>query len=233
MSLAIALCTGVLLDGSLGLLARAGVAEIDPGQLGRKLLIEQNGVRVVLVRPADVPAYVDHGAADLGIVGKDQLWEAAGSHYELVDLGFGGCRLVLAVPEASTLSEPQSWPPTLRVATKYPRATLAFMQGLGQDVEVVRLHGSVELAPQVGLVDAIVDLTATGRTLRENRLRVIAELGASTARLIANQASLKTRSDPIQAVVTRIREAVDSLPLEGRAVSGSPQRPDLSPGRSG
>jgi ATP phosphoribosyltransferase len=107
------------------------------------------------------------------------------------------------------------------------------MQGLGQDVEVVRLHGSVELAPQVGLVDAIVDLTATGRTLRENRLRVIAELGASTARLIANQASLKTRSDPIQAVVTRIREAVDSLPLEGRAVSGSPQRPDLSPGRSG
>jgi ATP phosphoribosyltransferase len=209
MSLAIALCTGVLLEDSLRLLARAGVAELDSGQLGRKLLIERNGLRVVLVRPADVPAYVDHGAADLGIVGKDQLWEATGSHYELVNLGFGGCRLVLAVPEGSPLAEPDTWPPTLRVATKYPRATQAFMQSLGHAVEVVRLHGSVELAPQVGLVDAIVDLTATGRTLRENRLRVLADVGASTARLIANQASLKTRSDPIQSVVSRIRAAVE------------------------
>ena len=96
----------------------------------------------------------------------------------------------------------------VRVATKYPRATQAYMERVGQTVEVVGLHGSVELAPLVGLVDAIVDLTATGRTLRENRLLVVAEVGRSTARLIANQASLKTRSQPIQALVTRIREAV-------------------------
>lgn len=210
MTLAIALCTGVLLEDSLRLLAKAGVAELDQGHLGRKLFVEQNGLRVVLVRPADVAAYVDHGAADLGIVGKDQLWESPGHHYELIDLGFGGCRLVLAAPDDAGLGGPEAWPPSLRVATKYPRATAAYMSALGQAVDVVRLHGSVELAPQVGLVDAIVDLTATGRTLRENHLRIVAVVGASTARLIANQASLKTRSEEIQAVVARIREATDA-----------------------
>jgi ATP phosphoribosyltransferase len=162
----------------------------------------------VLVRPADVAAYVDYGSADLGVVGKDQLWESPGPHYELVDLCFGGCVLVLAVPETSTLHERQTWPPTMRVATKYPRATTAFMEAMGQTVEIVRLHGSVELAPQLGLVDAIVDLTASGRTLRENRLRVVAEIGRSTARLIANQASLKTRTEPLQALVGRLRASV-------------------------
>ena len=125
------------------------------------------------------------------------------------DLGFGACRLVVAVPEASELRGPETWPPLLRVATKYPRATAEFMAGLGQAVEVVRLNGSVELAPQVGLVDAVVDLTASGRTLRENRLRVVAGVGESTARLIANQASLKTRSDAMQEFVTKIRRALD------------------------
>jgi ATP phosphoribosyltransferase len=96
----------------------------------------------------------------------------------------------------------------MRVATKYPRATQAYMERMGQTVDVVALHGSVELAPLVGLVDAVVDLTATGRTLRENRLRVVAEVGRSTARLIANEASLKTRTEPIQALVTRIREVL-------------------------
>src|SRR4029077_8825247 len=126
MGVSIAVCTGVLLEGSLQLLAEAGVARIDPQQLGRRLLVEKDGVRVVLVRPADVPAYVDFGAADLGVVGKDQLWENPGGHYELVDLGFGACRLVLAVPESSPLAGPETWPPVLRVATKYPRATTAF-----------------------------------------------------------------------------------------------------------
>lgn len=203
----IALPTGALLEGSLDLLRRAEVTQLTPKQMGRRLLVEQNGVRVVTVRPADVHAYVDHGAADLGIVGKDQLWESSGGSYELVDLGFGGCTLVIAVPEGSPLSGPETWPPTMRVATKYPRATTSYMERLGHSIEVVHLHGSVELAPQVGLVDAISDLTATGTTLRENRLRVVAEVGASTARLIANQASLKTRSTDLQPVVTRIREA--------------------------
>ena len=197
----IAVPTGALMPGALRLLARAGLARLTADELGRQLL-------VILVRPADVPAYVDQGAADLGIVGKDILWETPGAHYELVDLGFGACQLVLAVPVASRLNGPETWPPQLRVATKYPRTAGAWFEARGQAVEVVPLHGSVELAPQVGLVDAIVDLTATGRTLKENRLRVTATLGASTARLIANQASLKTRTDAVQAAVGRLREAV-------------------------
>jgi len=207
MSISIALCTGVLLEGSLELLAKARVATIDRNQLGRRLMVEQNGVRVVLVRPADVAAYVDHGSADLGIVGKDQLWENPGSHYELVDLGFGACRLVLAVTESSPLAGRDTWPPVLRVATKYPRATAAYFAAQGKAADIVRLHGSVELAPQVGLADAIVDLTATGATIKENRLRIVAEVASSTARLIANQASLKTRSGEVQALVTRLAKA--------------------------
>jgi ATP phosphoribosyltransferase len=203
----IAIPTGALLDGARSALADSGLASISAEQVGRQLLIEAETVRLILVRPSDVPAYVDHGAADLGIVGKDILWETPGAHYELVDLRFGGCRLVLAVPNGSAVNGPATWPPLLRVATKYPRTTAVWFESHGQAVEVVRLHGSVELAPQVGLVDGIVDLTATGRTLRENGLRIAAVLGSSTARLIANQASLKTRTAAVQAVVARLREA--------------------------
>jgi ATP phosphoribosyltransferase len=204
----IALPTGALMPGALRLLARSGLARLSADELGRQLLVDRARVRVILVRPADVPAYVDQGAADLGIVGKDILWETPGAHYELVDLKFGGCRLVLAVPLASKLDGPETWPPQLRVATKYPRTATAWFEARGQAVEVVRLHGSVELAPQVGLVDCIVDLTASGRTLKENRLRITATLAESTARLIANQASLKTRTEAVQAAVGRLREAV-------------------------
>ena len=203
----IAVPTGALHAGALSLLAASGLARLSADELGRQLLIDRDSVRVILVRPADVPAYVDHGAADLGIVGKDILWETPGAHYELVDMRFGDCRLVLAVPDGSGLDGPDTWPPLMRVATKYPRTASSWFESRGQAVEVVRLHGSVELAPLVGLVDGIVDLTATGRTLQENRLRIAAVLGASTARLIANQASLKTRSGPVQTAVARLREA--------------------------
>jgi ATP phosphoribosyltransferase len=209
MTVSLALPTGTLMQASLQLLRRAGVSGLDPATLGRRLLLEAEGLRLILVRPSDVPAYVDFGAADLGVVGKDSLWESAGSHYELVDLRFGACRLVVAVPDESPLGAPDSWPPLMRVATKYPRATTAYMRRIGQAAEVVPLHGSVELGPRVGLADAIVDLTATGRTLRENRLKVVAEVDRSTARLIANQASLKTRTEPLQRLVTRIRTAAD------------------------
>jgi ATP phosphoribosyltransferase len=207
VTVSIAIPTGALTGGALELLKKARLADLSADELGRRLLIDGPDVRVILVRPADVPAYVDHGAADLGIVGKDILWESPGSHYELVDLRFGGCRLVLAVPDSSRLDGPDAWPPLLRVATKYPRAAMAWFETRGQAVELVRLHGSVELAPQVGLVDAIVDLTATGRTLRENRLRIAGVLGESTARLIANQASMKTRTAAVQSVVSRLRDA--------------------------
>ncbi|TMB47801.1 MAG: ATP phosphoribosyltransferase [Chloroflexi bacterium] len=202
----IAIPTGVLTSGALELLARSGLIQLSPEELGRQLLVDRSGLRVILVRPTDVPAYVDHGAADLGIVGKDILWETPGAHYELVDLHLGPCRLVLAVPDSSSLDGPETWPPLVRIATKYPRTAAAWFESRGQAVEVVRLHGSVELAPLVGLVDGIVDLTATGRTLRENHLRVTAVLGDSTARLIANQASLKTRTQAVQSVVSKLRE---------------------------
>jgi ATP phosphoribosyltransferase len=194
------------------------VVRLSATLLGRQLLVDRPSVRVILVRPADVPAYVDNGAADLGIVGKDVLWESPGAHYELVDLRFGGCRLVLAVPAASTLGGPESWPPLLRVATKYPRTTASWFEAHGQAVEVVQLHGSVELAPQVGLVHGIVDLTATGRTLHENKLRVAAVLGTSTARLIANQASMKTRTAAVQSMVGRLRSAADQRGAQARAL---------------
>jgi ATP phosphoribosyltransferase len=203
----IAIPTGVLTGGALDLLARSGLIELSAEELGRRLLVQTGDLRVFLVRPADVPAYVDQGAADLGVVGKDILWEYPGSHYELVDLRFGGCKLVLAVSNSSQLDGPDTWPPMLRVATKYPRTAMAWFESRGQAIEVVRLHGSVELAPQVGLVDAIVDLTATGRTLRENHLRITAVLGESTARLIANQASLKTRTAAVQSIASRLRAA--------------------------
>lgn len=207
MTVSIAIPTGALTGGALELLKKAGLADLGADELGRRLLVDGSDLRVILVRPADVPAYVDHGAADLGIVGKDILWESPGSHYELVDLRFGGCRLVLAVPETSSLDGPDTWPPLMRVATKYPRTAMAWFEARGQAVELVRLSGSVELAPQVGLVEAIVDLTATGRTLRENRLRVVGVIGESTARLIANQASMKTRTAAVQSVVSRLRDA--------------------------
>ena len=216
---AIALPTGVLLPGALRILGRSGVTRLSATELGRKLLVDRPAVRVILVRPADVAAYVDHGAADLGIVGKDVLWESSGAHYELVDLRFGACRLVLAVPASSKLGGQETWPPLLRVATKYPRTTASWFEAHGQSVEVVPLHGSVELAPQVGLVDGIVDLTASGRTLKENKLRIVAELGASTARLIANQASLKTRTDAVQSMVARLRGAADQASAARRAAS--------------
>jgi ATP phosphoribosyltransferase len=206
--ISIAIPTGALMDGSLELLRRAGVADLGREEIGRQLMVERPDLRVVLVKPADVPAYVDYGAADLGIAGKDQLWEQPGSHYELLDLAFGECRLIVAVPDASPLDGPDTWPPALRVGTKYALATAAYMARLGQRVEIVKLHGSVELAPLVGLTDAIVDLTQTGRTLRENHLRIVDEVGCSTARLIANQASLKTRTTALQALVTRIREVL-------------------------
>ena len=214
----IAIPTGALLPGALKILGRSGVARLNGAELGRQLLVDRAALRVILVRPADVPAYVDHGAADLGIVGKDVLWESPGAHYELVDLRFGDCRLVLAVPASSQLAGAETWPPLFRLATKYPRTTAAWFEAHGQSVEIVRLHGSVELAPQVGLVDGIVDLTASGRTLRENKLRVAAILGSSTARLIANQASLKTRTAAVQSLVGRLRAAADH-PARGQALS--------------
>lgn len=205
----LAVPTGYLLAGSLDLLRDAGLADLRPADLGRRLVLDARpGLRLVTVRPQDVPVYVDHGSAQLGIVGKDVLWETERVHYELLDLGFGHCRLVMAALEASPLGSRDTWPPRLRAVTKYMARSRLFFEDQGQDVELIKLYGSVELGPLTGLADCVVDLTATGNTLRANRLREVVEVDRSTARLIANQVGLRTQGPALQEIVTRLRGAV-------------------------
>lgn len=192
----------------MALLRAAGLADLQPEEIGRRLIVEAGaGLRLITVRPQDVPVYVDHGSADLGVVGKDALWETERVHYELVDLGFGACRLVMAVSEESPIGLRQGWMPFLRVATKYTAASARFFAAQGQEVELIKLYGSVELGPLTGLADCVVDLTATGNTLRANRLREVVEVDRSTARLIANQVSLRTSGPEVQELVSRLRAA--------------------------
>jgi ATP phosphoribosyltransferase len=211
----VALPNGTLLQGACALLGEAGVASLDPAMFDEQLLVENSGLQFVKTRPTDVPVYVEMGACDCGVVGKDILWESSRDCYELVDLRFGGCRLVLAAPQGSRLARGQ-WPPSLRVATKYPHAARRFFDRAGVVAELIKLHGSIELAPATGLADAVLDITATGRTLRANRLVEVAEAGRSTARLIVNQASLKTRAAEVDQLATALRRAVDA-----RAVAAS------------
>ena len=205
--LTIALPNGTLLGDACDLLARAGLLRVRPEDFDQVLLVERDGMRAVKTRPTDVPVYVELGGADVGIVGKDMLWEAGRECYELVDLGFGGCRLVLAAPEDSPLARGE-WPPAMRVATKYPHAARRFFDRIHVSVDLIKLHGSIELAPAVGLADAVLDITASGRTLRANRLVEVAEADRSTARLVVNQASLKTRAAEVTALAAALRRTV-------------------------
>jgi len=207
--LKIALPGGALLGGACELLTAAGITDIEASAFDEHLLVHREGLHLVKVRPTDVPVYVEMGACDCGIVGKDVLWEIDHNSYELIDLRFGGCRLVLAAPEGSPVARGEALH-HLRIATKYPRASRRFFDGKGMTVELLKLHGSIELAPATGLVDAVIDLTMTGRTLVANHLVEVAEAGASTARLIVNQASLKTRSQAVNGVATALRRAVEA-----------------------
>lgn len=207
--LRIALPNGALLADACSLLEAAGIASLDPSSFARSLRVMDRGNDYVMLRPTDVPVYVELGACQCGIVGKDILWETERECYELVDLGFGTCRLVLAALEDSPLAAGE-WPVSLRIATKYPRTTRRFLQRIGVEAELIKLHGSVELAPATGLADAVCDLTATGQTLRANHLVVVADAGTSTARLIANQAALKTRDTAINELAGALRRAVGS-----------------------
>ena len=204
--LRLALPAGALFGDACRLLAAAGVAEIHTGVFERNLQVTIGGNTFVKVRPTDVPVYVEMGACDAGLVGKDVLWESGRDCYELVDLRFGGCRLVLAAPEGSSMAR-GDWPRGLRVATKYPVAARRFLDRIGVSAELIRLHGSVELAPAMDLADCVLDITATGETLRANHLVEIAEAGRSTARLIVNQASLKTRAADVNALAAALRRA--------------------------
>jgi ATP phosphoribosyltransferase len=198
--LTLALPKGRLLDPALDLLRELGVTGIDPDS--RKLIFRDAGrdLEILLLKPSDVPAYVTYGAADLGVVGKDILLEQDPDVYEPLDLGFGFCRLVVAEPRALwERDDPTKWS-WVRVATKYPRLTEEYFSARGIQVEIVRLDGSIELAPLVGLAERIVDLVQSGETLRANGLVEVAEITCSTARLIVNRASMKTE----HAAVTRL-----------------------------
>jgi ATP phosphoribosyltransferase len=207
--LKLALPAGSLWGETLGALDRVG---LDTGELrrdSRSLTFELDGVRLVKMRPSDVPTYVEAGAADLGITGKDVLLEQRDRVvYEILDLRYGVCRMVLAGREGDeSLGESERRLGMMRIATKYPRVAERYFEQTGRQAEVIEVKGSVELAPLVGLADGIVDLVATGRTLKENGLEVREEIATSTARLIANRVSHKLRSGEVDELVERLREA--------------------------
>lgn len=206
--LTLALPKGRLLKPALELLHRMGVDGVDLAS--RKLIFadERRGLRVLILKPADIPTYVEYGAADLGIVGQDILLEQEPDVYEPLDLGFGFCRLVVAEPEALwRRDDPAKWS-WVRVATKYPNLTERYFSERGIQVELIRLDGSIELAPLVGLADRIVDLVQSGETLRANGLVEVAEILRSTARLIVNRASLKTAYGPISQWIEAMKKGI-------------------------
>jgi ATP phosphoribosyltransferase len=203
--LVIAVPRGALFEEALDLLDRLDVDTSEVRSNARKLLFAEAGI--VTMRPSDVPTYVEAGAADLGITGKDVLLEqAARDVHELLDLGFGACRMIVATRDGDDpLGEPLRRRGVVRVATKYPRIAREHFAATGRQAEIVEVKGSVELAPLTGLADAIVDLTATGRTLVENGLVEREPIVASTARLIANPVAHRLKAEAIDAAVERIR----------------------------
>jgi ATP phosphoribosyltransferase len=211
-ALTLAVPRGALFGETLALLDALG---IDTGEVRanpRRLLFSGPDLgagveRIVTMRPSDVPTYVEHGAADLGVTGKDVLLESASREvYELLDLGYGHCRMVVAARAGDdALEESLRRLGVARVATKYPAIAARHFAATGRQAEIVEVKGSVELAPLTGMVDAIVDLTATGRTLVENGLEVREEIVGSTARLIANPVAHKLRAAAIDELVARIR----------------------------
>jgi ATP phosphoribosyltransferase len=218
--LTIAVPRGALFDGTVDMLAGLGFDTEELRSNDRKLLFEDIGV--ITMRPSDVPTYVEAGAADLGVTGKDVLLEQAAQHpgeggrevYELLDLGYGRCTMVLASKAGPDPAlEALRRLGVMRVATKYPRIAARYMDETGRQAEIVEVKGSVELAPLTGVVEAIIDLTATGTTLRENNLIVREEIVVCTARLIANPVAHKLKAASIDDVLERLR----GLPAAGVA----------------
>jgi ATP phosphoribosyltransferase len=219
--LTIAVPRGSLFQGTVELLAGLGLDTAELSSNDRKLLFEDIGV--ITMRPSDVPTYVEAGAADLGVTGKDVLLEQTAQRpgeggrevYELLDLGYGRCTMVLASRDAPVdpALEALRRLGVMRVATKYPRIAEGHLEETGRQAEIVEVKGSVELAPLTGLVEAIVDLTATGTTLRENNLVVREEIVECTARLIANPVAHKLKAGPIDDLLDQLR----ALPTAGVA----------------
>jgi ATP phosphoribosyltransferase len=208
-TLKLAVPRGALYTGTLDLLDAIGIDTATARSDSRALVFDAGELTLVTMRPSDVPTYVEGGAADLGITGKDVLMEQRDrAFYELLDLDYGACRLVVAGPrDDDSMSEFERRLGTMRIATKYPRITESYFESTGRQAEIVEVKGSVELAPLAGLADGIVDLVDTGRTLEENRLEIREEIATCTARLVANRVAHKLRAGEIDDLVTRLREA--------------------------
>src|SRR6476619_1533550 len=207
--LKLAVPRGALLEGTLDLLDAVGIDTAAVRGESRALIFPGEAITLVTMRPSDVPTYVEAGAADVGITGKDVLLEQSDRVvYELLDLGFGRCRMVLAAQTGDDrLAEAQRRLGLMRIATKYPRIAERYFESTGRQVELVEVKGSVELAPLVGLGDGIVDLVATGRTLEENELEVREEIVECTARFVVNRVSHKLRAAEVDELTARLREA--------------------------
>jgi ATP phosphoribosyltransferase len=212
--LTFALPKGRIMQDAMELFARVGVTCPEMDDPGRKLVFENpaDRLRFMAVRAQDVPTYVEHGCADLGVVGKDTLLEQERDLYEPLDLQFGYCRLVVAEPKALRQEDdPAGWS-NIRVATKYPNVTEKYFAAKGVQVEVIKLYGSIELAPLVGLAERIVDLVSTGGTLRENGLVEVETIAEVTSRLIVNRASLKTKHRRITRLIDDLEKVIDHGP---------------------
>lgn len=210
--LRLALPRGALFGEALDRLDAAGIDTAALRGDSRSLIFDLGEYVAVTVRPSDVPTYVESGAADVGITGKDVIAEQRDrSLYEMLDLGFGRCRMVLASPgEGEDLADIENRLGVLRVATKYPLIASDHFEATGRQSELIEVKGSVELAPLVGMADAIVDLVASGRTLAENGLEVREEIMVCTARLVVNRVSAKLREAEISELSRRLQEAVES-----------------------
>jgi ATP phosphoribosyltransferase len=207
--LKLAVPRGALLGETLDVLDAIGIDTTEVRGESRSLIFEGEDVSLVTMRPSDVPTYVEAGAADIGITGKDVLLEQYDRVvYELLDLGFGRCRMVLAGRKGDeSLGESQRRLGMMRIATKYPRIAERHFEATGRQVEVIEVKGSIELAPLIGLADGIVDLVATGRTLKENNLEVREEIVECTARFVANRVAHKLRAAEIDDLTARLRGA--------------------------
>jgi len=208
-SLRMAVPRGALFESSLDLLEKVGFNVAEVRENDRKLVFEVGeGRTIITTRPSDVPTYVEYGASDVGIVGKDVLLEHKRNVYELVDLGFGACRIVYATPgDRDPENEELKHLSIMRVASKYPNITRSYFESLGKQVEVIELRGSIELAPSVDLAEGIVDLVSSGETLKQNSLVERKEIAKCSARLIANRVSHKLKAKLIDDLAIRLKEA--------------------------
>lgn len=207
--LRIALTKGRLENTAVEIFDKIGLDTEELKNKGRKLVLsdKKNNIEFVLVKAVDVLTYVEHGAADIGIVGKDTLIEAGKEFYEVLDLKVGKCKFALASLPEFKLHEGYN---RKKIASKYPNVTRQYFRKLGMDVEIIKIEGSVELAPILGLSDAIVDIVETGTTLKENGLIIFDEICDISARMIVNRASMKMRKDEIKALINKVQGVVDN-----------------------